>query len=177
MAFSSEINNPHQLVCVHMGMTLCFVLSLCCSSHNKCSLFYLKLVFVFSPSAVELAMIMDRLYGGVCYAGIDTDPELKYPKGAGRVAFSNQQSYIAAISARFVQLQHGEIDKRVSGRRKESSVFFRLPSLFHLSPHTSLPVFFCLRLSSPLPCFWAVQNRMCYKFYRVFSKENWEFIY
>ncbi len=78
---------------------------------------------------------MDRLYGGVCYAGIDTDPELKYPKGAGRyrkethkrcfqtehnyfvykirVAFSNQQSYIAAISARFVQLQHGEIDKRV----------------------------------------------------------------
>lgn len=30
--------------------------------------------------SVELAMIMDRLYGGVCYAGIDTDPELKYPK-------------------------------------------------------------------------------------------------
>lgn len=59
-------------------------------------------------------MIMDRLYGGVCYAGIDTDPELKYPKGAGRVAFSNQQSYIAAISARFVQLQHNDIDKRVS---------------------------------------------------------------
>lgn len=25
-------------------------------------------------------MIMDRLYGGVCYAGIDTDPDLKYPK-------------------------------------------------------------------------------------------------
>lgn len=63
--------------------------------------------------AAELAMIMDRLYGGVCYAGIDTDPELKYPKGAGRVAFSNQQSYIAAISARFVQLQHGDIEKRV----------------------------------------------------------------
>uniref|UniRef100_A0AAV2JN19 RRM domain-containing protein n=1 Tax=Knipowitschia caucasica TaxID=637954 RepID=A0AAV2JN19_KNICA len=63
--------------------------------------------------AAELAMIMDRLYGGVCYAGIDTDPELKYPKGAGRVAFSNQQSYIAAISARFVQLQHNDIDKRV----------------------------------------------------------------
>ena len=72
-------------------------------------------------------MIMDRLYGGVCYAGIDTDPELKYPKGAGRVAFSNQQSYIAAISARFVQLQHGEIDKRV-GRwsSKEESCSFIL---------------------------------------------------
>lgn len=34
-------------------------------------------LFLFT---VELAMIMDRLYGGVCYAGIDTDPELKYPK-------------------------------------------------------------------------------------------------
>lgn len=63
--------------------------------------------------AAELAMIMDRLYGGVCYAGIDVDPDLRYPKGAGRVAFSNQQSYIAAISARFIQLKHGEIDKKV----------------------------------------------------------------
>ena len=92
----------------------------------------------FFPSAVELAMIMDRLYGGVCYAGIDTDPELKYPKGAGRVAFSNQQSYIAAISARFVQLQHGEIDKRVSRKKRVSSVFisllFRPPSLFNCLP-------------------------------------------
>ena len=67
-------------------------------------------------------MIMDRLYGGVCYAGIDTDPELKYPKGAGRVAFSNQQSYIAAISARFVQLQHGDIDKRVSCGQVKATV-------------------------------------------------------
>jgi len=66
-------------------------------------------------------MIMDRLYGGVCYAGIDVDPDLKYPKGAGRVAFSNQQSYIAAISARFVQLQHGDIDKRVSTSGKYTS--------------------------------------------------------
>ena len=76
-------------------------------------------------------MIMDRLYGGVCYAGIDTDPELKYPKGAGRVAFSNQQSYIAAISARFVQLQHGEIDKRVSLNVKQTDNWSFL--YFHLS--------------------------------------------
>ncbi|XP_054378616.1 cytoplasmic polyadenylation element-binding protein 3 isoform X14 [Pongo abelii] len=75
--------------------------------------------------AVELAMIMDRLYGGVCYAGIDTDPELKYPKGAGRVAFSNQQSYIAAISARFVQLQHNDIDKR----RRGSTMLARMVSI------------------------------------------------
>ena len=68
---------------------------------------------------------MDRLYGGVCYAGIDTDPELRYPKGAGRVAFSNQQSYIAAISARFVQLQHGEIDKRVSSSHSSANTAAR----------------------------------------------------
>lgn len=80
-----------------------FLISLFIGTKYRCNCF----------DSVELAMIMDRLYGGVCYAGIDTDPELKYPKGAGRVAFSNQQSYIAAISARFVQLQHGEIDKRV----------------------------------------------------------------
>ena len=61
---------------------------------------------------------MDWLYGGVCYAGIDVDPDLKYLKGAGRVAFSNQQSYIAAISARFVQLQHGDINKRVSAGKR-----------------------------------------------------------
>jgi len=74
---------------------------------------WIRFPHVIFVHLVELAMIMDRLYGGVCYAGIDTDPELRYPKGAGRVAFSNQQSYIAAISARFVQLQHGDIDKRV----------------------------------------------------------------
>ena len=79
---------------------------------------------MFGVFTVELAMIMDRLYGGVCYAGIDTDPELKYPKGAGRVAFSNQQSYIAAISARFVQLQHGDIDKRVNMLPRVKSIDF-----------------------------------------------------
>lgn len=81
-------------------------------------------------------MIMDRLYGGVCYAGIDTDPELKYPKGAGRVAFSNQQSYIAAISARFVQLQHGEIDKRVRVTEKEHLKVSACPSGLLLSRTT-----------------------------------------
>lgn len=61
----------------------------------------------------ELALIMNKLYGGVCYAGIDIDPELKYPKGAGRVSFTNQQSFVNAISSRFVQLNYNEISKRV----------------------------------------------------------------
>ena len=85
--------------------------------------------------AVELAMIMDRLYGGVCYAGIDTDPELKYPKGAGRVAFSNQQSYINAISARFVQLQHGDIDKRVRRSPHTCSGLYA----YHMYVHVLFP--------------------------------------
>lgn len=91
-----------------------------------------KITLSFIAIPVELAMIMDRLYGGVCYAGIDTDPELKYPKGAGRVAFSNQQSYIAAISARFVQLQHGEIDKRVSWSNS-SSIFISWKCRWYVS--------------------------------------------
>lgn len=98
------------LSCSHVLYCMCSVHSCVYSSLH---------LFCFSP-LVELAMIMDRLYGGVCYAGIDTDPELKYPKGAGRVAFSNQQSYIAAISARFVQLQHNDIDKRVSALSTKS---------------------------------------------------------
>eukprot|EP00118_Oscarella_pearsei_P002922 m.12202 g.12202 ORF g.12202 m.12202 type:complete len:546 (+) comp23871_c0_seq1:589-2226(+) len=61
----------------------------------------------------ELAKIMNEEFGNVCYAGIDVDPELKYPKGAGRVSFSSQQSYISAINARFVQLRLPDIDKRV----------------------------------------------------------------
>ena len=31
--------------------------------------------------AHELADIFNSRYGNVCYAGIDVDPELKYPKG------------------------------------------------------------------------------------------------
>ncbi|VDK83309.1 unnamed protein product [Litomosoides sigmodontis] len=63
--------------------------------------------------AVELAHIMDRLYGSVGCAGIDTDVEYKYPKGAGRIAFTNQNSYMKAITDRYVQLSHGEVEKRV----------------------------------------------------------------
>lgn len=63
--------------------------------------------------ASELAEFMNRMYGGVCYAGIDTDPDLKYPKGAGRVAFSNRESYLRAIAQRFVKFEHADFEKRV----------------------------------------------------------------
>lgn len=92
---------------------------------------------------------MDRLYGGVCYAGIDTDPELKYPKGAGRVAFSNQQSYIAAISARFVQLQHGDIDKRV-----HHLFHWQFPkSLLSWSVRESVSITVCISQQALLCCY------------------------
>ena len=64
--------------------------------------------------ASELAEIMNNKFGNVCYAGIDTDPELKYPKGAGKVTFYRQKSYISAISAGFVQLTYAGVDKMVS---------------------------------------------------------------
>lgn len=52
---------------------------LVCILNKFSKLMYSRFEF-YSNKTVELAMIMDRLYGGVCYAGIDTDPELKYPK-------------------------------------------------------------------------------------------------
>ncbi|KAK6010854.1 hypothetical protein OSTOST_24079, partial [Ostertagia ostertagi] len=51
---------------------------------------------------------MDRLYGSVACAGIDTDVEYKYPKGAGRVAFTNYNSYMRAITERYAQLSRNE---------------------------------------------------------------------
>ncbi|XP_023934845.1 cytoplasmic polyadenylation element-binding protein 1-B isoform X2 [Bicyclus anynana] len=55
-------------------------------------------------SAAALAQIMNDLFAGVVYAGIDTDKS-KYPIGSGRVTFDNMRSYVAAISAAFVEIQ------------------------------------------------------------------------
>jgi len=63
--------------------------------------------------AAELALEMERKFGNVCYAAIDVDQDLKYPKGAGRVTFSDQTSYVAALSAKFVQFQTGGHLKKV----------------------------------------------------------------
>ncbi len=58
-------------------------------------------------------MTIEKLFKGVCYAGIDMDPGLKYPTGAGRVAFKSRESYIAAISHKSVHLRYGDMDKHV----------------------------------------------------------------
>jgi len=78
--------------------------------------------------AFELAMAINKLFGGVCSASIDTDVELKYPKGAGRVLFSNQKSYVAAIKARFVYLQ--QVDTATKLVNQLYWKFFRLINKF-----------------------------------------------
>ncbi|VDM45937.1 unnamed protein product [Toxocara canis] len=63
--------------------------------------------------ASDLARVLEGLYGPVCYAGIDIDPELKYPKGAARVTFATTAAFISAINGRFVNIFCGGITKRV----------------------------------------------------------------
>ncbi|CAH1635539.1 unnamed protein product [Spodoptera littoralis] len=63
-------------------------------------------------SASALATIMNDLFSGVVYAGIDTD-KYKYPIGSGRVTFNNVRSYVRAISAAYVQIHTDKFTKKV----------------------------------------------------------------
>lgn len=57
---------------------------------------------------------MNDLFGGVVYAGIDTD-RYKYPIGSGRVTFGNQKSFMKAVKAGFVEIKTGKFTKKVNG--------------------------------------------------------------
>ncbi|XP_051547818.1 cytoplasmic polyadenylation element-binding protein 1-like isoform X1 [Myxocyprinus asiaticus] len=63
-------------------------------------------------NAEALAHIMDELFGGVVFAGIDTDKH-KYPIGSGRVTFRSQRSYLKAVTAAFVQIKTCKFTKKV----------------------------------------------------------------
>ncbi|XP_063827209.1 cytoplasmic polyadenylation element-binding protein 1-B [Ostrinia nubilalis] len=63
-------------------------------------------------SASALATIMNDLFSGVVYAGIDTDKN-KYPIGSGRVTFNNVRSYVRAISAAYVEIFTDKFSKKV----------------------------------------------------------------
>ncbi|MGH0133032.1 UNVERIFIED_CONTAM: hypothetical protein FKN15_035398 [Acipenser sinensis] len=63
-------------------------------------------------NAEALASIMNDLFGGVMYAGIDTDKH-KYPIGSGRVTFNNQRSYLKAVGAAFVEIKTPKFTKKV----------------------------------------------------------------
>ena len=72
-----------------------------------------------------LAHIMNDLFGGVVYAGIDTD-RYKYPIGSGRVTFGNQKSFMKAVKAGFVEIKTPKFSKKV---RRGACVVQRLTSL------------------------------------------------
>ncbi|XP_074041080.1 polyadenylation element binding protein orb isoform X2 [Leptinotarsa decemlineata] len=63
-------------------------------------------------NAEGLAKIMNDLFDGVVYAGIDTD-KYKYPIGSGRVTFNNQNSYIKAVAAAFIEIKTSKFTKKV----------------------------------------------------------------
>ncbi|XP_055969952.1 cytoplasmic polyadenylation element-binding protein 1 isoform X2 [Sorex fumeus] len=63
-------------------------------------------------NAEALATILNDLFGGVTYAGIDTDRH-KYPIGSGRVTFNNQHSYLKAVSAAFVEIRTNKFTKKI----------------------------------------------------------------
>ncbi|KAI6658553.1 Cytoplasmic polyadenylation element binding protein (CPEB) [Oopsacas minuta] len=63
-------------------------------------------------TADALASVMDDLFGGVVYAGIDTDRH-KYPIGSGRVTFVSTKNYMKAVQAGYVEIKTGKFTKRV----------------------------------------------------------------
>lgn len=63
-------------------------------------------------NAEGLASIMNDLFGGVVYAGIDTD-KYKYPIGSGRITFNNNKSYMKAVSAAFIEIKTPRFTKKV----------------------------------------------------------------
>ncbi|XP_022919725.2 cytoplasmic polyadenylation element-binding protein 1 isoform X2 [Onthophagus taurus] len=63
-------------------------------------------------NAEGLAKIMNDLFDGVIYAGIDTD-KYKYPIGSGRVTFNNSRSYMKAVAAAFIEIKTARFTKKV----------------------------------------------------------------
>lgn len=89
------------------------------SNYVRCPSYQLdpaKTVFVGALhgmlSAEGLANIMNDLFGGVVYSGIDTDKH-KYPIGSGRVTFNNVQSYRKAVRAAFIEIKTPKFTKKV----------------------------------------------------------------
>ena len=85
-----------------------------------------------------LAYIMNELFGGVVYAGIDTDKH-RYPigklilynctikvtpqnsihfnffiAGSGRITFNNQKSFLDAVRSGFIEIETPKFVKKVS---------------------------------------------------------------
>ena len=63
-------------------------------------------------TAEALARVFNDLFGGVVYAGLDTD-KFKYPIGSGRVTFNNAASYMKAVTAAFIEIKTPRFSKKV----------------------------------------------------------------
>ncbi|XP_061565383.1 cytoplasmic polyadenylation element-binding protein 1-like isoform X5 [Cololabis saira] len=95
-------------------------------------------------NAEALASIMNDLFGGVMYAGIDTDKH-KYPIGSGRVTFNNQRSYLKAVCAAFVEIKTPKFTKKVQ-----------------IDPYLEDSMCqVCLRTPGPFFC----RDQACFKYY------------
>jgi len=93
--------------------------ALCDSNYVRCQTTKLdpqKTIFVGALhgmlNAEGLATIIQDLFNGVVYAGIDTDRH-KYPIGSGRVTFNNHKSYMKAVAAAFVEIRTSKFTKKV----------------------------------------------------------------
>uniref|UniRef100_A0A3P9IQL6 Cytoplasmic polyadenylation element binding protein 1b n=1 Tax=Oryzias latipes TaxID=8090 RepID=A0A3P9IQL6_ORYLA len=99
-------------------------------------------------NAEALASIMNDLFGGVMYAGIDTDKH-KYPIGSGRVTFNNQRSYLKAVSAAFVEIKTPKFTKKVQiDPYLEDSmcqICLRQPGPFFCRDQVSFSLFFQIK--------------------------------
>ena len=63
-------------------------------------------------TAEGLAQILEDLFGGVVYVGIDTD-KYKYPIGSGRVTFSTTKAYNKAVQAAFIDVKCNKFTKKI----------------------------------------------------------------
>lgn len=58
-------------------------------------------------------MAMNQTYGLVSCVTIEVDPELKYPKGTARVSLVHEETYVAALTRRFIYLPSPDGTKKV----------------------------------------------------------------
>ena len=84
-------------------------------------------------NAQGLAKVMNEIIGEVTHAGLDSD-KYKYPIGSGRVTFKNRQSYVKAISARFVTIK-ANLDPHDPSPKFEKTVLHLFYFKFHNSEY------------------------------------------
>lgn len=63
-------------------------------------------------NAEALSNIMNELFGGVVYAGLDTDRH-KYPIGSARITFNSHKSFMKAVVTAFVEVKTAKFTKRI----------------------------------------------------------------